>query len=408
MGGVCNPDVGGVCNPDVGEVCNPDLQNAINTYPPHLRNRLTFSRELALPPGSEKPEAIFLHPGEPIFDTIRTCFLEKFNAEGERGALYFDPEADEPYLFYLAGVPVVRKTDEASQILDEALVGIKRFANNHCEETPAHLLLTLTPQQAQQQAPTTLSPEWLNLADEVQPVKTFVTENLGAPKLAHIRNQRQAELEKKSKQIQISSNLRKAELLAQRRNLSDAVAKAVPAAQTKLNSCERELAALDTKRREIEAKRIADIENTQLGPVTVYVRAFVTPSPMEAVPTKTLRDAETLALNTVIKYEHQHGAEVKDVSDPHLKKGFDLQSRHPTGEVRYIEVKGRTGIASVELTANEWRQAANHRDRYWLYVVYHCDTEPQLYLCRDPFGNLIAKAKGSVTINASDIMKEAE
>ena len=101
------------------------------------------------------------------------------------------------------------------------------------------------------------------------------------------------------------------------------------------------------------------------------------------------------------------GAAVEDVSNPHIKKGFDLQSRRPNGEVRYIEVKGRTGIASVELTANEWRQAANHRDRYWLYVVYYCDANPQLYRCRDPFGNLIAKAKGSVIINASDIMRES-
>ena len=73
----------------------------------------------------------------------------------------------------------------------------------------------------------------------------------------------------------------------------------------------------------------------------------------DAVPTKTLRDAETIAINTAIEYERGHCAEVKDVSNPNLKKGFDLQSRYPTGEVRYIEVKGRTGIASVELTANE-------------------------------------------------------
>ena len=57
--------------------CPTSVQNAIDEYPLNLRDRLTFSRELALPPKSEKPEAIFLHPGEPIFDTIRTCFLEK-------------------------------------------------------------------------------------------------------------------------------------------------------------------------------------------------------------------------------------------------------------------------------------------------------------------------------------------
>ena len=62
-------------------ICNADVQNAIDEYPPRLRAQLTFSRELALPAGCEKPEAIFLHPGEPIFDALQHRFLEKFNAD---------------------------------------------------------------------------------------------------------------------------------------------------------------------------------------------------------------------------------------------------------------------------------------------------------------------------------------
>ena len=140
----------------------------------------------------------------------------------------------------------------------------------------------------------------------------------------------------------------------------------------------------------------------------MFVPLSPPPPPVDAVPIKTLRDAEAIALRIAIEHERERSAEVKDVSNPQLKKGFDLESRHLNGEVRYIEVKGRTGIASVELTTNEWGQAANHRDRYWLYVVYHCDTTPQLYRCRDPFGKLIAKAKGSMIINASDIISNQE
>ena len=47
--------------------CPTSVQNAIDGYPSQLRDRLTFSRELALPAGSEKPEAIFLHPGRTDF-----------------------------------------------------------------------------------------------------------------------------------------------------------------------------------------------------------------------------------------------------------------------------------------------------------------------------------------------------
>ena len=388
--------------------CPTAVQKAIDGYPTNLRNRLTFSRELALPTGSEKPEAIFLHPGEPIFDGIRSRFLEKFNAEGERGAVYFDPQADEPYLFYLVRIPVIQQTEGKPHVLDEMLVGIKRFADGRCEETPAHLLLTLIPRTAQQSMPTTLSAEWINRADETQPVKNFVCENIGNPKLSHIRNMLQSELDEKREQVKVSFNARKAELLKQRLNLKKDVTKGIPAAQTKLNNCDQEIKALPKKRAEAEASLIEEIENIQLGPVTVYTRAFVTKPPTAEIPTKILRDAEAIAIKTAIEHERKRGAEVKDVSHPSLKKGFDLQSRHPNGEVRYIEVKGRTGITSVELTANEWRQAANHGDRYWLYVVYHCDTEPQLHRCQDPFSNLIANATGSVRINASDILTKSE
>ena len=388
--------------------CPTSVQNAIDGYASQLRDRLTFSRELALPAGSEKPEAILLHPGEPIFDAIRSRFLEKFNTEGERGAVYFDPQADEPYLFYLVRMPVVQQTDDKPHVLDEMLIGIKRFADGRCEKTPAHLLLTLMPQTAQQGMPKTLSAEWINRADKMQPIENFICENIGNPKLSHIRDVLQTELEQKRKQIRVSFNARRGELLKQRLSLRNDVAKGIPAAQTKLNNCDQEIKALPKKRAEAEANLIREIEGIQLGPVTVHTRAFVTEPSTEEIPTKILRDTEAIAIKTAIEYERKRGAEVKDVSNPSLKKGFDLQSRHPNGEVRYIEVKARTGITGVELTANEWLQAANHSNRYWLYVVYHCDTEPQLHRCQDPLETLTAKATGSIRINAGDIMRNSD
>ena len=384
--------------------CPPSVQIAIEKYPAHLREQLTFSKELALPAGSDTPQAIYLHPGEPIFESVLSLFLGEFDDEGYRGAVYTDPQTDEPYLFYLAGVPVLRHGHHEPRVLDEVLAGVKQFSNGRCESTPAHLLLTLTPQMRDRLP---LPSECFDLADDVEPVMTFVTEKLGNPKVSGIRDELQSQLENKKRQIHISINLRKGELLEQRRKLKDAVGRAVPAAQTKLNDCERELVELPTKRAVLEASLIAEIENTQLGPVTLYVRAFVTPPPIDAVPTKEIRDAEIVALRTVIEYEHEQGAEVEDVSNPNLKKGFDLESKHPNGEIRYIEVKGRTGITNIELTQNEWRQAANHLDRYWLYVVYHCDSNPQLHRCQDPFGNLIAQAKGGVIFKASDILKQS-
>jgi hypothetical protein len=89
--------------------------------------------------------------------------------------------------------------------------------------------------------------------------------------------------------------------------------------------------------------------------------------------------------------------------------GFDLLAMRPVEGKRAVEVKGRGGEGDVELTENEWVQACNHRDRYWLYVVYDCATpSPRLLRVKDPFGKLIVKAKGSVVIGRAEIVKAAE
>jgi len=147
----------------------------------------------------------------------------------------------------------------------------------------------------------------------------------------------------------------------------------------------------------------AVVDRLRLGPVSLYAQALVLPLPPDA-----LQRAEEIALAEVRRREKAEGSEiVEDVSAPHLKAGFDLKVLRTDGSVRYVEVKGRSGTQAVELTANEWAQAANHRDRYWLYVVYDCDTVPRLYRVPDPFGRLLARAAGAVRIKASDVMAAA-
>ena len=63
----------------------------------------------------------------------------------------------------------------------------------------------------------------------------------------------------------------------------------------------------------------------------------------------------------------------------------------------------------MEVSANEWAKACNLRDSYWLFVVYDCATpNPRLHRVQDPFGNLLAKAKGSMVISSTEIITAAE
>ena len=95
----------------------------------------------------------------------------------------------------------------------------------------------------------------------------------------------------------------------------------------------------------------------------------------------------------------RYNARVIDVSAPYLAKGYDLESHRANGEIVAIEVKGRAGRGSVQLTENEWPTAINVRDRYWLYVVADCATNPVLYRVQDPAFKLAVKTRQSFTVN---------
>jgi hypothetical protein len=129
------------------------------------------------------------------------------------------------------------------------------------------------------------------------------------------------------------------------------------------------------------------------------------------------RLVEEVAVRVAVGHEQARGAVViDDVSTPERARaaglgdhpGFDIHSLGPGNGDRAIEVKGRVGVGDLELTENEWAKAINLRDRYWLYVVYDCGTpRPRLYPVRDPFGTLIARAKGAVVIDERDVLAAA-
>jgi hypothetical protein len=58
--------------------------------------------------------------------------------------------------------------------------------------------------------------------------------------------------------------------------------------------------------------------------------------------------------------------------------GYDLLARHRNNnDQRCVEVKGFTGaMGPVWLEQNEWAQALQRGDDYWLYVVDHCASQP--------------------------------
>lgn len=185
----------------------------------------------------------------------------------------------------------------------------------------------------------------------------------------------------------------------------------------------KEVAEIREHQRGIATQRDAAIarmrrapELIDVGHVAFLAHALVVPS-SRPEDRKHRDDAiEAIAMQFAIVHEQASGAAVKDVSKPYLARaaglneypGFDIYSKRPGNEERAIEVKGRASVGEIELTENEWARACNERGRYWLYVVFDCGTPtPRLYRIRDPFGEVIAKAKGGVVIDAEAVLRVA-
>ena len=387
------------------------VQRALETnYPAALGDKLTFRRDLALPLDAARPEAVYLHPGEAVFDTVLNLFMARAASEGERGAVFFDAEATEPSIFSLVKVPIVQTRDPGHiaaesqhETLAEVLVGMRRYADGRCEEVPAHQLMTLLlgePADAAQ-----IPDGLLAVADDLAPVEAFVYEQRALPRLNGLRDEAEARIPERTRQLTAAFNLREAELAQQYGLLKQAVARNEPAARTKLERCQQEMARIEDQRAAAMAIIQEEPAGIELGSLQLYARAAVLSIAREEAERRRDREVEQVAVRIAWRYEEAHHGVVEDVSDPQLKNGYDLLSTRPDEPARFIEVKGRARVGEVELTPNEWAQAVNHGDRYWLYVVYNCDSpDPSLRIIRNPASQEIAQAKGGVIIDAADIL----
>jgi uncharacterized protein DUF3883 len=73
--------------------------------------------------------------------------------------------------------------------------------------------------------------------------------------------------------------------------------------------------------------------------------------------------------------------------------GYDLRSEDSSGAVRYIEVKGHAATGDVTLYYTEWQTAQRMGDEFFIYVVDHALSTPQLWIVQDPVGKGIQPAE---------------
>lgn len=385
----------------------------IETYPESARNRFSVHR-----PGDGQ-EAIFLHPGEPIFERLSAMAIERARCDALRGAIFTDVSATAPYLFHVARISVERRLDpglpafQKPEILEQRLIGLKQYADGRLIEAPVEYLLLLRP--ATRPSPGSVvflaqSETWRLAAQE------HIEREIAA-KLADLQRMNATlRLSETEEYLQRAYDYQESELAAARKRYTEKAREGDRAAAVELERIKAQQRGLAQRREQALLRARREVELIQGGQVEILATALVQPSTdPEDIEARDL-DVERIAMEVAIAYESARGAEVRDVSTPDKARlaglndypGFDLLSKR-TGEERSIEVKGRVGEGPIELTENEWARACILRERYWLYAVFDCGSaRPRLLRVQDPFGTLIARARGRVVIAYSDLANASE
>ena len=373
------------------------LVSAIETYPSMQSKQLSILRP------DDRQYCIWIHPGEPVFESFRELVRQKLGKEALQGAVFVDPTAQKPYLFHLARLTVIRKADpEIPELSHEEtvecrLVGVKQTESAEISTCPVEHLLLLRGGQGLPPQAQLMAVDAQRLRDQA---RAYFTERVCRSLAVECRERRMTSLPERESFVRRGYDFQEAEL-------ANARAKTTQKARAGNKGAAAELTRIKAQQRDLNNRleRMLNIirrepELLVPGDVDFIAHALVVPSTDPAELEWRDANVEQIAMDLAKAFEEAEGATVKFVHTPKLAHaanlpnhpGFDILSQRSSNQQRCIEVKGRADAGYVDVTDNEWARACNLREDYWLYVVYNCGTSsPQLVRVQDPFGSLLVR-----------------
>lgn len=357
---------------------------------------------------------VFLRPGDILFDAICGEVIRRYKGDVQRGAVLCDPSIHTSYYsaVYLCQIGEKSRFDgsvssRGANLFERRLIGLKWDEDGAFEICPPNHLLALLP----------ASKSLLVKAGSLlrDPEEQLSLADAHAQMLADVDylNQRRAALKAESasrvEDLIRGFDYQAAKLAEERSAIMRRIRQGDEHLRQGLEEVKQEQARLE----EDKAKTLL-YEQRRADLVDVIVLERIAMALVVPDPTPEARDAydkniENVAVRIAKNYEmDHHGARVYDVSSPKLARGYDLESHRANGERIAIEVKGRRFRGPVHLTENEWPTAANIRDKYWLYVVVDCASNPRLYRVQDPAFKLAVQSRKSFTVNIGDVIRASE
>ena len=311
------------------------------------------------------PTLIFVGPGHPLFEAVVHHVLERFGPDLSRGTVLVDPESRADGLVWLLAGSV---EDGLGRTAGKQLFAVFQPLDGGPLRRifPGRLIDFDPPSIA---AP--LSEPARRLLADPATVEEWSLDEVLEPYLSDAQTRRSQETAIVQDYLRRSFDVLIARSQAK---LMDYERRAQRGTDMSL-SIQDERRHLDDLRRR-QAQRLVESQRAAalaLGAPEVVGVAAVVPVELAASgrttgPAMQRSDAvEEAAMAYAMAKEQERGWQVEDIHDE--DRGYDLVSHSPTGQIRYVEVKGRAGVGDVELSQNEWLKAQQLGDDYWLYVV---------------------------------------
>ena len=365
--------------------------------------RLTFDKAVAARPRHSEAEAAMpvaelCGPGHPLFDALVAHVVERTAPEVAKGAIFLDPDVDEPtMLLFLIGAVV----DGNGEIVRRSLAAARIYPDGRFEAAPAASLFDRIP----------AAPDARPARGEPLPVTAPANPELIMWARQHLfervfqdaRTEREHVATIQEDFLKRSFNALLAQADAAIIAAEEENDRGVQGAEGRLRKAELAKAQHEQRRRQ----RLDETERggrVARGEVAVIGSSLLLPLPAPVEPgrgdpsDRSMGDEEIeqTAVRVARSYEVGRGAAVRSVENDNV--GFDLLSTLDA-ERRCIEVKGRAGVGRVELTWSEFAKSQELGADYWLYVVLDCAQQtPRLYRVRNPASALAGAWQPSLDV----------
>lgn len=361
--------------------------------------RITFEKAQVAPPGA--PPAAFVCPGHPLLDAVIDLTLERHRDLLKRGAVLVDesdPGLQPRVLFTLEHAIQDASLTRSGErrVISKQLLYVEQGADGATRHVRYAPYLDYRPLAEDESTVDAIlaRPEcaWIDRALEQQ-AQGYAIAHVVPTHLAEVREPRLALIAKTEVAVKdrLTKEINHWDLRAETLKLQEQAGKT----NARLNSIEARRRAdllqgrLQKRLDELKLEaQISPLPPVVLGGVLVplgLLRAMQGKPPVATMPIDTQASAAR-ARAIIMQIERDLGFVPTDREFEKL--GYDIESRIPeTGELRFIEVKGRvSGADTITVTRNEILYSLNNPEKFILAIVeYLPDGDHRVHYLRQPF-----------------------